>query len=232
MPGMQLPEHPPNPGPRCGTAGERRKQPQNKAPARRVPKTSPRSFVSSQEPEEGFLCRSPGTERGCRPGSTAHGAVPGGSASPEAGAEGRAGGGPSAPLRHRWAVPAASSLPDTAAAWDLLHPIPAWFEGAGAQGEPTDQTTEPPNTRHHEFPGDATRRAASHTSGSNISYPELFLVSKMLRPEVSMTEQFPQLLQAAREPSEGSSPAGADGSRMGWLGDRRHSPPAPASLPP
>lgn len=120
----------------------------------------------------------------------------------------------------------------TAAARDLLHPVPAPFVGSGAPGEPTDQTTEPPSTRHHESPGDPTGRAASHASGSNISYPELFLVSEMLRSEVSMTEQFPRLLQAAREPSEGSSPAGADGSRTGWLGDRRHSPPAPASLPP
>lgn len=47
---------------RCGTRPESsRNCPQNKVPACRGPESSPKSFKSSQETDEGFQCRSPGT---------------------------------------------------------------------------------------------------------------------------------------------------------------------------
>lgn len=68
-------------------------RPRDKAPACCDPKSSQKSFASSQEEDEGFLCRSPGTERcsgsaaGSSGGGTARGAVPGGRASGQGGEE-------------------------------------------------------------------------------------------------------------------------------------------------
>lgn len=80
-----------------------------KCPPAASRKSSPKSFVSGQETDEGFLRRPPGIERGRHSGSTAHRAVPGGSAS--GGRGGGGGGSPLAVLRHRWPMPAASPLP-------------------------------------------------------------------------------------------------------------------------
>lgn len=84
LPDIRLPECSPEPGGHAAAQPESSgNRPQNKAPACHVLKSSPKSFTSSQETDEGFLRRSAGTERGRRSGSTAHGAVPGGSASKE-----------------------------------------------------------------------------------------------------------------------------------------------------
>lgn len=126
----------------CGTQPESGGNgPWNKAPACRAPESSPKSFKSSQETDEGFRCHSPGTEWGQHSGHT----------------EGcqetlaaRGGGGGEGPLANLWLcspMPAdTQQQPGT-----CCSPIPGSSAGSGDQGAPANQAMEPP---HQESPRD------------------------------------------------------------------------------
>lgn len=93
-----------------------------------------------------------------------------------------------------------------------------------AQGIREHQQTKPWSHHTRSLLGTPVHRPVSRASGSNISYPELFLVCKMLRTEVSMSKQFPWLPAGSqRSPRKAPAWQGTVGGRSGLAQD--HSAP-------
>lgn len=186
-PAARLPGHSPTPG---NHAESRAKRPRDKAPACCDPKSSQESFTSSQEADEGFLCRSPGTERcsgsaaGSSGGGMARGAVPGGRASGQ-GEEAALGPPAASPLSGQQHQPRAYFIPSP------LHAQPREVRehqgtSMALRGTGATEPTPPPAFQ----PAPACR---PHQARQAQLFPThgifffFFWVCKMLGAEVSMT---------------------------------------------